>query len=205
MSNLNKITKVLGASFVLAASTNALAAETATATATVSVLNAFTLTADTALDFGTIRATADDAGDGTNIATLVMSADPGAAAASGTTNNAAEITVLTAGSPAEFSVSGVAAFSNLTVTLPVVESSLVASGLPGTAADFTINTFTAFITSGGNSGSAYSASNLQADNTGAVTFNVGATLSTDDAGSAVTQNYQDSVAYTGTFDVEVDY
>ena len=60
MSNLNKITKILGATFVLAASTSALAAETRSATATVEVLNAFTMTVDTALDFGIVRATADD-------------------------------------------------------------------------------------------------------------------------------------------------
>lgn len=208
MNNLNKITKILGATFVLVSSTNALAAETATATATVTVLNAFTFTADTTLDFGTLRATsaAVASGAGDNIATLVMSANPAAPAAIGTTVNAAAITVLTAGTPANFSVSGVAPFAALTITLPIVESVMTGAALPGTSSNFTVNTFTAFITSGGNTGTAYAtAGDLQATNAGAVTFSVGATLSTDDAGAAITQQYQDSLAYTGTFDVIVDY
>jgi hypothetical protein len=204
MNNLNKITKILGVTFVLASS-SVIAEETATGTSTVEVLNAFSFVADTTLDFGTIRAAADSTA-AADVATLVMSPDPLAVAATGTSVNLAEITVLTAGTPAEFTVSGVSNFANLTITLPVVETVMTASGLPGTAANFSINTFTAYITSGGNINTAYaSAGDLQADNTGTATFNVGATLSTDDGAAAITQAYQDGIAYEGTFDVIVDY
>ena len=99
-----------------------------------------------------------------------------------------------------------AGFANLTITLPATETVLVGAALPGTAANFTINTYTAWITSGGNDDSAYvNAGDLQADSNGDVTFNIGATLSTDDAAAAITQNYQDGLAYEGDFDVIVDY
>jgi hypothetical protein len=204
MNNLNKITKILAATFVLATSTIAMADQVATGTATVEVLNTFAFSATSSLDFGVIRATADSTAAG-DVATLLMSGDPAATATPGTTVNLAAITVLTEGSPAEFTVSGVANFANLTIVVPVTATVMTASGLPGTAANFSVNSFTAWITSGGNTGLYSGTNKLLADNGGAATFNVGATLTTDDAAAAITQGYEDGIAYSGTFDVTIEY
>jgi hypothetical protein len=204
MNNLNKITRILGTVLVLATSSSAMADQDATGKATIQVLNTFEFLAVSDLDFGIVRATADDTSAG-DVATLLISGDPTVTSIA-TDVNLAKLTVLTEGSPAEFTVAGVAAFANLTITLPSSTITLVASGLPGTAANFKVGTFTAWLTSGGNTGLYDGASNkLLADNSGNATFNVGATLTTDEAGDLITQGYEDDIPYAGSFDVTIEY
>ncbi|TKB54951.1 DUF4402 domain-containing protein [Ferrimonas aestuarii] len=192
----------------LAVSTLALSqvavAETVSATATVTVRNAFTLTEDSALNFGEIRATPDPTAGTTpaNVATIALNSNGSWGAPS--LGGVANIQVLSGGAPATFTVSGVAPFSNLTLTLPTTPVNLTTGSAPPGASKLIVNAFEATITSGANSGTRYaSAGDLQADVSGEVTFAVGATLSTDNVDN-VGASYMDT-AYSGTYTVEVTY
>lgn len=203
MNNLNKITKILGVTFVLAAS-NTVYASTAPATATATVQNAFTLTEDTALDFGTVRATADNTG-ALNIAAIILAAD-GSVTTSAVGN--ASLTQLSPGSVGQFSVSGAAAFTDLVITFPPDFTLTAAVAPPGSPIfDVLAADWVAIVRGGVNDGVAYNAAvgseNLQTDNTGAVSFDAGTSLKTD-ATVGSTGNYIDDV-YNGTYTMTVDY
>jgi hypothetical protein len=175
-----------------------IAAESVTSTATVVVQNAFVLTENQALSFGTIRAKADTAGSTT--ASLIIPADGSAHSVTRTGTIAqSNIIEITAGAPATYSVSSAAPLTNLTITLPTTAIALTNNN---SVASFTIGSFGAHITSGANSGAAYSASNLQTDANGAVNFSVGATLTTD--GSTPAADYTDGT-FTGTYTITVSY
>ncbi|MCZ2720692.1 DUF4402 domain-containing protein [Marinomonas sp. 15G1-11] len=188
---------VIGSIFLGAASFSM--AETVNTTATVTVQNAFNLVEATPFTVGTIRATADPAG--TETATVVIPAD-GSAPTAATSGAPAAVSVLTAGTPATYTVDSAAGFTSLTLTLPAAPINLTAAAAPPGTPKFTLGTFTGYITSGPNNGTAYAAANLQTDATGAVSFSVGATLTTDAAAS--TSPYIDG-DYTGTFPVIVIY
>jgi hypothetical protein len=202
MFNPNKITKILGATFVLVSSNSVLAETVNDATATVTVQNAFTLTEAVALDFGTIRATADDTA-AADVATLILSP---AGVTTGSTVNIAAIAPLSGGAAASFTVAGAAPFTDLTITFPGDGLTiLTGASLPASAANFTIGTWSALVSGGLNDGDTITtAGTMQTDSTGAVAMAVGATLTTDDAAASITQNYQDA-AYTATYTVIVDY
>ncbi|WP_281560439.1 DUF4402 domain-containing protein [Thalassomonas sp. RHCl1] len=197
--NHNRITKVLTATFLTAMSAQPFAATLSDATISVTVQNAFDLVEDTELSFGTIRATADPAG--TNVATLAIAADGSVTA---TPDNNATITQLTAGSVGQFTVSNAATFTDLTITFPGAATTLDNAIAPPTSPDFTVDTWVAIVRGGANDGVAYNAGapNLQTDNTGTVSFDVGATLSTD--ANVTTSAYIDDV-YDGDYTITVDY
>ncbi|TPE54519.1 DUF4402 domain-containing protein [Maribrevibacterium harenarium] len=195
-----KINSKLLISLVAATCTaSAIAAESVTSTATVVVQNAFVLTENQALNFGTIRAKADTSGSTT--ASLIIPADGSAHSVTRTGNSISQSNIIeiTAGAPATYSVSSAAPLTNLTITLPTTAIALTNNN---SVASFTMGSFGAYITSGANSGSAYSASNLQTDANGAVNFSVGATLTTD--GSTPAADYTDGT-FTGTYTITVSY
>jgi hypothetical protein len=206
MFNPNKITKILGATFVLVSSNSVLAETIPAATATVTVQNAFTFLNPTPLDFGTIRATADTSGTN-NFATLTLTPTATTATvASSAVNGGAAVSSLVDGTQASFTVSGAAPFTDLEVTFPADgATTLKGASLPASAANFTIGAWQAFVVGGLNdTDTITTAGTMQTDAAGAVAMNVGATLTTDANGTSITQNYQDA-AYTGTYIVIVDY
>ncbi|NOU50746.1 DUF4402 domain-containing protein [Pseudoalteromonas sp. JBTF-M23] len=181
-------------------STTALA-EKARFTASVKVQNTFELLKDKDLLFGTIRAKADtSSGD---VATLIMPADPDVAPTAKSNGNAV-ITIMSGESnPAAFSIKGLPAYAVLTLTDPT-ETDLVLPGTSSTAAKFSLNSFTYYVTKGAKTGDV-SASTIQADDKGDVEFNLGATLSTSsNTADGTTADYSDG-DYSGTFSVQVNY
>lgn len=215
MNNISIVAKAVGLALVVGVSAPALAAETATVSASVTVKNTFELTVTKPLSFGEITAIADTDAGGEQ-ASLTISSNPtvqpsvdnGAAAK-------AEIRSLLPGEAAEIAVAGVAPFSELTITLPEADDviHLVAAAAPPNSPEFILSDFDAYITSGTNSGSVYLGAAgetqklLTADASGAASFNVGATLSTEAmpaAAARFAQQYQDG-EYTGSFSVVVEY
>ena len=196
--NHNRITKVLTATFLTVVSAQSLAA-TAPATASVTVQNTFTLTEDTALSFGTVRATADPNGVA-NFASLILAAD-------GTTSTAtvgnSSMTQLAAGSVGQFTVTNAAPFTNLTITFPP-DFELQNGTAPPGSPNFDIfqADWTAIVRGGANDGVAYTPSNLQTDVTGTVSFDAGTSLKTD---ATVTTSAYIDAAYTGNYTMTVDY
>ncbi|MCP4320540.1 MAG: hypothetical protein GY787_01515 [Alteromonadales bacterium] len=197
MNNLNKITKILGVTFVLSASASTFA-QTVNSTVTVGVQNAFTVTETTPLDFGTVRATAD-ATNAANFALLVLS--PNGTYTPGAAVGASAISSLVPGTAGEFAISGAASFTNLTVTYPVDDADvLTTAGAPPLSPNFTIVSWNGIVVGGSNDG-AVATNNVQTDNTGAVGIKIGATLKTDktttNTGAYIDAPY--SAAYT--FDI----
>ncbi|WP_022941860.1 DUF4402 domain-containing protein [Psychromonas hadalis] len=170
--------------------------------ATVTVANTITLDKITNLNFGTVAAKASTAG-AADVATLILPADATATAIT-SPGTASFINIVTPGSPATFEISGVAPDTSLTLDLP---GSAITLEAPTPATNFSVDGWSAFITSGPNAGSAYTdgSPNLKSDVDGKVNFSVGATLSTDlrvDAKNVGT--YTDDI-YTGIFDITVNY
>jgi len=190
---------------VTAASSFSSFAATESFEAKVTVQNAVVLTKDNDLSFGTIRAIADPTGG--EQATLVVNPDPDASPVSTQSNpvsNTATISVIEDGEAAGFSVSDVVPNSILTITDPVNTLIVSSAGQGVNEPDFTVGSWTYFITSGTNAGALYTqgSPNLQAGADGAVSFNIGATLSTSSGVSSV--DYPDG-EYSGSFNIEVSY
>ena len=173
--------------------------------AKVTVQNAVVLTKDNDLNFGTIRAISDPSG---NLqATLTVNPDPDATNVTSqddAAGNVATISIIEGGEAGAFSVSDVVPNSILTISDPVntLVQPLAGQGL--NEPDFTVDAWTYFITSGTNAGGLYTSAtpNLQAGVDGAVSFNIGATLSTSSNASSV--DYPDG-EYSGSFNIEVSY
>ncbi|QBL09937.1 hypothetical protein E0Z06_10570 [Rheinheimera sp. D18] len=210
MMKLNNITKSVTAALLVAVS-SVVIAETVTVDATVTVNNAIDFQHTGTLDFGSLRATAGGGAD--MCAILTLSSDSAAptltAAASGATTlctagDTDSVIQSIGGVPArpEFTVSGVAAFTDLKLTLPTA-TTLSAAGLPAGAATFSLGNFTAYRTSGIAPGPITTV--LATDNSGNAAFRVGAQIATHVAALGAGLNYQDGVAYKGTFDVTVEY
>lgn len=200
---MDKTIKVLSASVMagMFAFSSVASAETASFNAGVTVQNAFTLTKDADLDFGTIRAQADTVG--TNASSMVLSADPNAAQAAPTVGASnTNLAILVPGAPGAFSVSGVSPFAALDIAENSGNTTISAAAAPPGTANFTVGTFTFYVTSGPNVGAYAAAGDLQADASGAVSFNVGATLTTD--ATTPSADYIDG-AYAGSFQIEVTY
>ncbi|MBU3003034.1 hypothetical protein [Paraglaciecola arctica] len=200
MFNPNKITKILGATFILVSSNAALAA-TAPGTVTVTVQNTFNLTETTALDFGTIRAVGD-ASNAANFASLVLAPDGGVTTAQ---VGASAITSLSTPTAAVFTVDSAAPFTDLTVTFPP-DFTLTTTGVPSGAAVFQIAQadWLGTIVGGADDGTTIATAGvMETDNLGGVVLNVGTTLTTD-KGAAFTSGYVDQ-AYTGTYTMTVAY
>jgi hypothetical protein len=194
---------------LLCAGANIALAETVSVPASVTVNNAIDFTVTGTLDFGQVRAVADMI-DG-NCTGLVMPANPASPLTQGTPTactGGAEDAALQAvgGTPTrpQFTVTGTAPFTNLTLTLPLPTESVALTAATGPdTPQFFLSAFTAHKTSGTPGTIAPGADNLQTGATGEATFAVGATLGTH-LGDAASANYQD-LAYTGSFDVVVNY
>lgn len=211
MNNLNKITKILGATFVLV-SANASALETVNGTASATVSNAFTFVENNGIDFGTIRATQETVASGTNVATLSLYAD---ASTTVVTSEAAVIGILGTPAVASFSVSGVSPFTNLDVTFPAAVTTLTAdSGAPNSSSftipanvddDGTFDNGGWSIASGGSLVTVVTGAvaTITSDVAGAVDFEVGAELTTV-ATNIGTDQYIDDT-YSATYTITVDY
>lgn len=201
MFKRNKILLAVTSASLLTVSAASQAQETVTSQATVTVQNAFVLTEVTPLSFGTIRAAAQ--ADGANVASITVNAD-GTPSANDSDNNAA-ITIISPGARGEYSVSGTAPFSGLTITFEAADVALTNATAPPGTPDFEIllGGWEAVIIGGGNDGTAYAnAGDLQTDVNGDVGFYVGGELATDS--DASTSPYIDG-AYVGNYVVEVSY
>lgn len=191
--------KLLGFSIVTLASSSYLhAAQDVDADATVMVSNVFSLAPVDDLYFGKIQATASSTA--ADVATLTI--DPDGTIQSPVPGTEAEINIIEDGNPATFIVSQAAPNKTLTLTLPNSIDLISA----GSSAKFTVDNFVTLITSGpnsGSSGSVYPYANLTTDINGSVEFAIGATLSTDSAGGAI--SYLDEAEYSGQFNVLVEY
>jgi hypothetical protein len=211
----NKITKILGATFVLVSSNSVLAQETESTNATVTVLNAFAFDNVDDLDIGTVRAANNNSSDG-NFATFDLLAD-GTTASSGENNGAIIQLIGTPGTPASFTIAGVTAFAQMAVTFPSTATTLFPASAAPTSANFLIPAGlanSADMESGGftvavrdaliptaDADAATGIAKITADGAGAAAFTVGARIQTVPSAS---RNYTDE-AYTGTFTISVDY
>ena len=156
-------------------------AETAGTNITATVQNAFNLTETQALGFGTIVAI----NHATDTSTLVIDT-----AGTPTFNNpgSARLVEVVAGQQAIFDITGAAPTTALTLTAPGPVT-LVCGACSSSQEDFTVNAFTDDV-----------AGAPTTDAAGAVTFNMGATLST----IASANVYEDGL-YSGAYTVTVDY
>lgn len=201
MFNPNKITKILGATFVLVSSNSVFAEQVTTATVTTTVQNAFTLVETTPLNFGTVRAVADNTG-AANIAILTLSPAGAIVPTAGVANSA--LTSLGGANAGVFTVSGAASFTNLTVTFPADFTLTNGAAPPGSPVfDVLQADWVGTIVGGANDGVTYAGGNMQTDVTGAVALNVGTQLKTDSA-VGTTGQYLDA-AYTGTYTMDISY
>lgn len=208
MFKRNYIYTALVAASAVFVSSAAVAQETVTGDATVTVSNAFTLQQDVAIDFGTLRIFNDEDNTSTGqvIVTIPGNTNPMTLVAAAPTE--ASGTIIAAGVPGEFSISAAAPFTDLTIDF----SSATAVELTNSAAPSTTPTFsvlfddaTTYIVGGANDGLLLNAgtTDLTTDGTGAVGFRLGGVLTTDDTADAG-ETYADG-AYTGTFALTVDY
>lgn len=206
MKKRNQITQAAVLAVATMTSVGAMA-EIASVTASVTVDNSIDFTSAGTLNFGTLRAVADNSAN--NCAYVTLSAGPAAPAIAATGGAATTAFCTGAGNAAvqsiggtlerpTFTIAGVAAFTTLDVTLPTTVE-LTAPLAPG-AASFFMRDFTAWKTSG-TPGAV--TTTIQVDGTGGAVFQLGATLHTDD--SFAGQNYENNIAYTGNIDVEVAY
>jgi hypothetical protein len=211
----NKITKILGATFVLVSSNSVLAQETESTSATVTVLNAFDFDKVDDINMGTVRAANNNSADA-NFATFDLLAD-GTTASSGDNNGAIIQLLGTAGTPASFTIAGVTAFAPMAVTFPSSVTTLLPASAAPTAANFIIPAGlanSADMLSGGftvavggtliptaDADEATEIATITADGTGAAAFTVGARIQTV---PSATRNYTDET-YTGSFTISVDY
>ena len=175
------------------------AAESVSFQAGVRVQNAFTLTNDAPLDFGTIRASGDLSG--TEKATLVLAANPATSSTTASSDvTEAEIAILVPGTPASFPIAGVSPFGSLTISNPT-ETAIAPDAAPAGTAAFTLSLPTYYVLTGGTPNSV-ATTTIQVDASGEATFNLGATLTT--TAVAATSDYIDG-SYSGTFTLELNY
>lgn len=215
MTNL-KTTLKIGLAASLLSAVTAASATTVNVNASATVDNAVDLTVTGDLGFGTIRASIGGTPANTECQGLqidpdttvtTMSVDVPTACGGGAGTSEISSIDGTFTRP-EFSISGVPAFTTLTLTEPTDSELTLGGASPPDSAVFELIDFTAFQTNSTpaadvdiSSGSG----DLVADVNGEVTFTMGATLSTDvAAGAAGLTDYQDA-AYSGSFDVTVTY
>lgn len=202
-----KLVTGLSAAMLLMGANVALA-ETVNVPAQVTVNNAINFTFTGTLDFGEVRAAADStvaecSGLVLSPTSLTLTAAPTSATCSSAGTSVIQAVGGTVARPV-FTVAGVAPFTTLTLTVPNTAVDLTAATGPGTA-QFQLINFTAQKTSAPAAAVTITAGDgpLATDATGGAVFTVGATLITDPT-AVTTTTYQD-LAYTGSFDVEVNY
>lgn len=199
MFKRNQIQNTLVLAGVTLVSCVAIAQQTETTTATVTVQNAFTLTEDTGLSFGTITASRVS---GTPSA-IVLSPDGTAVAPT-----ADNIRVLAAGAPATYTIAGAAPFTNLEASVSVDTVTLENASAPGSNPDFILSAFTisdgtgtAPIDSSGL-GTFTAGTALTTDVNGGMSLSIGGTLTQDGVGADALLTDGD---YTGQFTLTVQY
>lgn len=213
MIKLNKLTQAIATAALLVGASAAFAEEV-TVPASVTVNNAIDFTFTGELNFGEIRAEAHAADDTCKI--LEMPANPAGALAS-VTPAVGQLCELDGGTLAsvggtpsrpEFTIAGVAPFTDLTLTMPdpATPITLVAAVGPDRAG-FTVGNFSAYRTSG-------TAGNITLDTdgigeitttaAGIATFTVGAQIATH-VGILTDTSYENDIPYEGEFIVTVEY
>lgn len=179
---------------------NLMAQVTVTGNAQVSVQNSFTLVETQDLTFGTVVAIGDDDAAVTNdVASMTIAANDGTATF--TNGTLARLTEIVPGQVGIFDISGAAPNTAISLTLPAgpIQVTDPSNTYPE---KFQISGFTSSVVTSGTP--------FTYDTTasGDLTFNVGATLSTDplaasgSGGNAVA--YNDTI-YTGTYTITADY
>ncbi|WP_024851841.1 DUF4402 domain-containing protein [Hydrogenovibrio kuenenii] len=205
-----KVKLALGLLAALGVSTAQAANTPINATASVAVNGAITLTKSADMNFGsivaTISATASDS------ATLALSPLEGAAAPSTKTDGtASKITILTQGTPAKFTIAGAGANSNILVTTNLGEAGgllTLTNGSNPSADPLKIGTPTIYDVTNSSFGSFTSGVSgaLQTDATGALEFNMGATITIPNtADDSATAGPASDGTYSGTFTVVANY
>jgi hypothetical protein len=194
MFKRNQIQKTLLVSALTLSAVTVIAQETVTSQASVTVQNAFNLVEVAPISFGTVTV----APGPTEVSSLVIQPD---GVTDVTTASDGTFSVITAGTPGQYTVDSAASFTNLTVTntttLPLELANQSANSSNG---KFELSAFT-FLEDGTAGGGAVSAT-IETDLTGTLAFNVGATLTVPSAAGTVT--YVDG-NYVGNYTLQVAY
>lgn len=200
MFKRNQINLAVVVAALTVGSSVAIAQETADVSASVTVQNAFNLSQTTALSFGVLRVTQTASAASGTAPSVTINADGSAPTVSAAVSPAAgSISVITPGTAGVFAITSAAPDTALTVTLPG-SVSLTASGTTNQfTLDFT-DTDDIQVVGGPNDGNTYTGFNLVTDDTGAIGFNLGGTLSTRIADFT----YIDTT-YSGDYTVTVSY
>lgn len=169
------------------------AQQTLSSQASVTVQNAFTLAENTAMSFGTITASRGDTA-------LSMELPVDGTAQTGDDTGTGNLTILTAGTPGEFEVTGAAAFTAMTVEMPTTAVTLSNAAAPPADPKFTVDTFK-FREAGAGNTTITGSGSITTDATGGFVFNVGATLN---LASGASKTLVDG-DYVGNYDVTVSY
>lgn len=225
MLKRNQIIKSFFVSGLLVAGSASYAQDPINTDATVVVQNTFAFAQDAALSFGTLRANADSnasdsGGDGSatpgiTVATYTVRPDSAVTspvvrqltanggAVTGDELTPASISVLAAGTAASYTASGASPFTPIQILASGTSDSItLINGLaPPSAPNFTVDQFLFEEVGTAGVGNVEGAT-FTTDVNGAVSFNVGATISTPTTATSVA--YADGT-YTGTFTVEVSY
>lgn len=206
MFKRNQFYTALVATSAVIISSAAVAQETVTGDATVTVANAFDIQQDVAIDFGTLRIfnDVDTTSTGEAIITIPGNTNPMTLAAAAPTE--ADGNIITQGAPGEFSITGAAPFTPLNIGFPVADSvTMTNTAAPPSTPAFVVNfsEATTFVVGGANDGILYNDTtpNLTTDGTGAVGFRLGGVLNT----LATTDEVYADGAYTGSFALTVEY
>lgn len=204
MFKRNQISTAILATALSLSAITAFAQEQETASASVSVQNAFNLAQDSALNFGTLRVTQEVSGGLTTGASVTINADGSAPTTVDSTGgvpgeDSGTISVIDPGVAALFIIDSAAPNTSMVIT------SIASVALTSTATtsafilDFVL-TDDAIVVGGPNDGNAYTGFNLVTDAVGAVSFNLGGTLSTE-----IDEDDYVDTTYSGDYIVEVSY
>lgn len=187
-------------------------AEVLNVPAKVTVDNTIDFTMTGELNFGTLRATADNSATKTCVGITLpadanasinstLGTDAGTACATGAGNAVLQSVGGSIERP-KFKVAGLAPFTKLKLTLPSSGGEMSLSPQPPGSSVFQLHDFTGYQTSG-TPGAVSASTGIVADTNGDIEFTVGATIITDPTNTA-TADYQNA-EYAGAFDVEVTY
>ncbi|WP_124748932.1 hypothetical protein [Alteromonas facilis] len=203
----------LGALVALSVVTATANAETLTVPATVTVDNTINFALTGTFDVGTIRATADPTSD--ECVGIVIPANPATATSAyvpggvgqpcNTGAGDAEIQIVGGSiTRPQFDITGLAAFTTLTVTVPTTATSMTLNPAPAGAPELQLINHSVYQSSGtaGNVTLTTGSGSIVADASGNITFLVGATIITDPG--TPTLAYENT-GYAGSFDVTVAY
>lgn len=200
MLTRNKILTALLASTTMLASTASVAAETVSATASVTVQNAFTLGESVPLSFGTITVKkATGAFAPADAGTFTLSPEGGSGTVGGTAATGGAIASIVAGTPGTFDISNASAFTDLTVTIAGPADGLKNASAPKDNGYFILEGFNVRESGATSNQPALSTITVKTDLAGAQSFTLGATLKIGNG-----EEFIDGV-YSGSYTVKVAY